>query len=335
MPPTNIMMNRLTLVLMFLAVAITSTAQSSSGLRHFEAKGNPVITDIFTADPAVLVEGDTLWMFTSHDMKATKDVDPNKNGGYEMEDWQLFSTTDLRHWTQYPCPLRITDFTLADSHQAFAGQAIKRNGKYYWYISTNWCGIGVAVSDKITGPYKDALGRPMLTVKDCPDSKHAWACIDPSVFIDDDGTPYLVWGNGECYMARLKDSMVELDGPVQRIDITEDHPFTEASWLHKYEGRYYLTYASEFPEKIAYAIADDIFGPYETKGVISDTPENSFTTHPAIAEFKGHWYFFSHNGALPDGGSYSRSVIIEPLYYNPDGTIQFIPATREGVSVKE
>ena len=94
---------------------------------------------------------------------------------------------------------------------------VKRNGKYYWYVSTNWSGIGVAVSDKITGPYKDALGKPLLTNNDCFDSKHSWACIDPAIFTDDDGTPYIIWGNKECYIAKLKDNMIETDGPVHRI----------------------------------------------------------------------------------------------------------------------
>ena len=72
----------------------------------------------------------------------------------------------------------------------------------------------MAVSDKITGPYKDALGKPLLTNNDCFDSKHSWACIDPAIFTDDDGTPYIIWGNKECYIAKLKDNMIETDGTV-------------------------------------------------------------------------------------------------------------------------
>ena len=135
-------------------------------------------------------------------------------------------------------------------------------------------------------------------------------------------------------MAKLKDNMVELDGSVHRIPIADSHPFTEAPWLHKRNSKYYLTYASEWPEKIAYATADNIFGPYEPQTVISGTPLPSETTHPAIVEFRGQWLFFSHDGSLPDGGSYSRSVIAELLHYNADGTIQFIPASKEGVNQK-
>ena len=291
---------------------------------EFESQGNPIVRHIHTADPAALVKGDTLGLFAGRDQNGNQ-------SGYVMKDWLVFSTTDMKHWTQYPVPLKVEDFKWAASKQAYAGHVAERNGKYYWYVSTNWCGIGVAVSDKITGPYKDALGKPLLTNKDCFDSHHSWACIDPAVFIDDDGQAYLTWGNRECYIVKLKDNMIETEGEVKRIHIDESHPFTEAPWIHKHDGKYYLTYASEWPEKIAYAVADHIEGPYETKGIISEIAGNSNTTHPAIVNFKGQWIFISHNGGLPTGTSYSRSVVAEPMEYNADGSIKPIPPTAEGV----
>ena len=289
---------------------------------EFESNGNPIIRDKHTADPAVLVEGDTLWLFAGHDAAGNQ-------SGYVMKDWLLYSTTDMKHWTEYPSPLRIDDFKWADSHQAYAGHVARgKDGRYYWYVSTNWCGIGVAVSDKITGPYKDALGKPLLTNKDCFASKHSWACIDPAILIDDDGTPYIIWGNQECYYAKLKDNMTEIDGEIHRIDVPN---FTEAPWMHKDNGKYYLTYASEWPEKIAYAVADHIGGPYTPMGIISEIAGNSNTTHPAIIKFRDRWLFFSHNGGLPDGTSYSRSIIAEPMSYDAEGRIRSIPATTEGV----
>lgn len=291
---------------------------------EFESQGNPIVRHIHTADPAALVQGDTLWLFAGRDQNGNQ-------SGYVMKDWLVFSTTDMKHWTQYPIPLKVEDFKWAASKQAYAGHVAERNGKYYWYVSTNWCGIGVAVSDKITGPYKDALGKPLLTNKDCFDSHHSWACIDPAVFIDDDGQAYLTWGNRECYIVKLKDNMIETEGEVKRIHIDESHPFTEAPWIHKHDGKYYLTYASEWPEKIAYAVADHIEGPYETKGIISEIAGNSNTTHPAIVNFKGQWIFISHNGGLPTGTSYSRSIVAEPMEYNADGSIKPIPPTAEGV----
>ena len=292
-------------------------------LRHdFVSDGNPIIRDKHTADPAVLVEGDTLWLFAGHDAQGDQK-------GYIMKDWLLYSTTDMKHWTEWPSPLRIEEFTWANSKQAYAGHVVKRNGKYYWYVSTNWCGIGVAVSDNIRGPYKDALGKPLLTNENCFASKHSWACIDPAIFIDDDNTPYIIWGNRECYIAKLKDNMTEIDGDIKQIDVPR---FTEAPWMHKKDGRYYLTYASEWPEKIAYATAEHIMGPYTPQGIISEIAGNSNTTHPAIVQFRNQWIFFSHNGGLPDGTSYSRSIIAEPLRYDRDGHIRPIPHTTKGVS---
>jgi hypothetical protein len=297
---------------------------SDTDLHRFEAKGNPIITHKFTADPAAIVKGDTLWLFTGHDFAGNQ-------RNYKMKDWLVFSTTDMKNFTEHPVPLKVTDFTWAKSGDAFAGHVAERNGKYYWYISTNWTGIGVAVADRPQGPYKDALGKPLLTNKDCYDSSHSWACIDPAIFTDDDGTPWIFWGNRECYYAKLKDNMIEIDGSIRKIDFP-GFSFTEAPWVHKYNGKYYLTYATEFPEKIAYAMADNIQGPWEYKGILNEIAGNSNTNHQGIIEFKGQWYFLYHNGGInTDGGSYSRSVCIDKLYYNTDGTIKRIVMTTEGV----
>ena len=293
--------------------------------QEFTSNGNPIIRHTHTADPAALVEGDTLWLFTGHDGGGNL-------SGFKMRDWCVFSTTDMEHWTQYPCPLRLSDFSWAREGDAYASQVIERNGKYYWYISTNRCGIGVAVADRPEGPYKDALGRPMLTNKDCTASSHYWACIDPTVFIDDDGQAYLMWGNHQCYVVKLKENMVETEGEIHQIHFSKEYPFEEAPWIHKYNGKYYLTYACGFPERIAYSMADNIFGPYEHMGIISEIAGNSASTHPSIVKFRDRWIFFTHNGALPDGGDHSRSVVAEPMFYNADGTIQKIHPSSEGFS---
>jgi beta-xylosidase len=208
---------------------------------------------------------------------------------------------------------------------------VERNGKYYRYISTNGSGIGVAVADRPEGPFKDALGKPLLTNADCTGATHDWVCIDPAVFIDDDGQAWIFWGNRICYYARLKENMIEIDEDIKTLDFP-GFKFTEAPWIHKYKGKYYLAYATEFPEKIAYAMADNIEGIYEYKGLLTEVTGNSNTTHPAIVEFKDQWYFFYHNGGInPDGGSYSRSVCVEFLQYNKDGSIKKIEMTTEGV----
>lgn len=280
-----------------------------------------------TADPAAMVVGDTLWLFTGHD-------EPGNKPGYHMNEWLLFSTTDLKHWTEYESPLKVKDFDWAPAGNAFAAHVAEKDGKYYFYVSTNWGGIGVAVADKITGPYTDALGKQLLTNDDCFASSHSWACIDPAVFTDDDGTSYLYWGNKQCYMAKLKDNMLEIDSEIKLLDLGDEHPFTEAPWVWKKDGRYYMAYAAEWPEKIAYAIADSPEGPFTPMGIISEIAGNSNTTHPAIVKLHDQWLFISHNGGLPGGGSGSRSVIIEPMEYNADGTIKKIHPSSESVTLK-
>ncbi len=299
-----------------------------SGPKKLKSDGNPIFTHKYTADPAAILKNDTLWLYTGHDYAGGQK-------GYKMKDWLVFSTTDLQNWTEHPVPLKITDFKWATSGDAYAGHVAEKNGKYYWYISTNSTGIGVAVSDRPEGPFKDALGKPLLTNDDCFASSHYWACIDPAIFTDTDGQSWVFWGNGQCYYAKLKDNMVEIDGEVKQINF-EGFEFTEAPWVHKRNGKYYLTYATGFPEKIAYAMADTIEGPYVYKGILNEIAGNSNTNHQAIVDFKGKSYFIYHNGGIQtDGGSYSRSVCIDKLEYNRDGTIKPIIMTSKGIVLSE
>lgn len=296
----------------------------ADNLRHFQSNGNPLITHLFTCDPATMVEGDTLWLYTGHDQAGGQT-------NYKLKDWKVFSTTDLTHWTEHPTPLRVSDFKWDRSGAAYAGQCIQRDGKYYFYISTNGSGIGVAVADRPEGPFHDAIGRPLLTNADCAGATHSWVCIDPAVFIDDDGQAWLFWGNRQCYAVKLKRNMVETEGPILRIDIPGGN-YTEAPWVHKRNGKYYLSFATGFPEKLAYAMADSICGPYTYKGLLTEMAGNSNTIHPAISRFRGQWILFYHNGAIqPDGGSYSRSVCADYLHHRSDGTIAPVAMTTEGV----
>lgn len=290
---------------------------------RFQATGNPIIRNGYTADPAPMVAGDTLWLFTSHD---------SPTPGQHLKDWRLFSTTDMTNWTEHPTPIRLSDFKWDKSGRAYAAQAIERDGKYYLYISTDGSGIGVAVASRPQGPYQDALGKPLLTAADCKGTSHYWACIDPTVFIDDDGQAWLFWGNGKCYAVRLKRNMIETEGEIIPIDF-EGFEFEEAPWIHKYNGKYYLTYASHMPERIDYAMADRIEGPYEYKGILCNETGSSTSIHPGIAEFKGQWYFFYHNGAI--GGNDTRSVCVEPFSYNADGSIDKIRQTAQGIFRKD
>ena len=288
---------------------------------------NPIIKDKYTADPAALVYNDKVYLYTGHDEA------PNDFNSYKMNEWLVYSSSDMVNWEAYPVPLKVTDFSWANA-DAWAGQVIERNGKFYWYVAISHAtipgkSIGVAVSDSPIGPFKDALGKAIITNDMTTETKISWDDIDPSVIIDDDGQAYLFWGNSVCHYAKLKENMIELDGPIQTISLPN---YTEAPWIHKHKDWYYLSYASEFPEKIVYAMSKSVNGPWKYKGILNELAGNSNTNHQAIIDFKGIPYFIYHNGATqPNGGSFRRSVCVDKLYYNEDGTMKRIIMTSEGI----
>jgi beta-xylosidase len=318
---------RLILQVAFLLIAMGAGAQKNKkSVADVHKAGNPIITHKYTADAAVLVYRDTVFLYAGHDQ-----CQPPHNR-YEMHEWLIFSSTDMVNWKEHePVPVKIFDWARDD---AWASQVIERNGKFYWYVTVthntiHGKAIGVAVADHPTGPWKDAIGHALITNDMTTDASISWDDIDPSVFIDDNGQAYLFWGNTKCKVVKLKENMIEFDGPFERIDLPF---FTEAPWIHKHKGWYYLSYAYQFPEKIAYAMSRSIEGPWEYKGILNEVAGNSNTNHQAIIEYKGKWYFFYHNGAIPtDGGSFRRSVCVDYLHYNKDGSLKRVVMTTEGV----
>jgi hypothetical protein len=290
------------------------------------APGNPVIKDKYTADPAPLEYKDSMYLYTGHDEP------PAGVDNYAMHEWLCFSSADMVHWTEHPVPLRARDFAWVED-DAWASQVVERNGKFYWYVAVKHASIpgraiGVAVADRPEGPFHDARGSALISNDMTTFIKSDKDDIDPTVLIDDDGQAWIFWGNTQCYYAKLKENMIELDGPIRTVALPG---FAEGAWIHKRRGWYYLSYAYQFPEKIAYAMSRNINGPWEFKGILNEIAGNCQTNSPAIIDFKGRSYFIYHNGALPGGGSYRRSVCIDYLYYNPDGTMQRVVMTSEGV----
>lgn len=293
---------------------------------------NPIVTKVFTADPAALVHGDTVYIYSGHD-----EAPPN-HVGYVMKDWLCFSSKDMVNWKAEGSPLALTAFKWA-SHDAWAGQVAERDGKFFWYVPM-WLdkpagfAIGVAVSDSPTGPFKDAIGAPLLSSDRTPNPTNPegvvvmWDDIDPSVFIDDDGQTWLFWGNTDLHYAKLKRNMVEFDGPIEKITLPR---YVEAPWVHKRGNLYYLSYAAGFPERTAYATAEKITGPWTYRGVIAELAGNCNTNHQAIIQFKGRDYYIYHNGGLPGGDSFHRSVCVDYIDYRPDGTMKKLVPTEEGV----
>lgn len=322
-------MKRFTWIGAALLLALPSLfAQSVKKDTTFRATGNPIIKYKYTADPAAFVYKGKVYLYTGVDQC------PAPRNSYIMNEWALFSTSDMVNWTEHPTPLRPADFAWSGG-DAWASQVIERDGKFYWYVAVSHKtihgkAIGVAVADSPTGPFKDARGSAMITNDmTTKQTKISWDDIDPTVIIDKDGQAYLFWGNTQCYYIKLKKNMIETEGEIMTVDLPQ---YTEAPWIHKRGDWYYLSYASEFPEKIRYAMSKSIRGPWQPKGLLNEVAGNSNTNHQSIIEFKGKWYFIYHNGAIPtEGGSFRRSVCIDYLNYNTDGSLRRVQMTTEGV----
>ena len=316
-PKTTKQIFRIDLVVLFISILSGTTIAQ-----------NPIITEKYTADPAAIVHDGTVYLYAGHDNPA-KDYN-----FYKMDEWLLYSSTDMVNWKEHPVPLKVSDFSWAKS-DAWAAHVIEKDNKFYWFVTVthktiSGKAIGVAVSDSPTGPFKDAIGAALITNDMTTQTSIDWDDIDPAIFIDDNGQAYIFWGNTVCHYAKLKDNMIELDGPIKTIELPK---FTEAPWIHKHEDWYYLSYAYTFPEKTAYAMSRNIEGPWEYKGILNEVSGNCNTNHQAIIDFKGKTYFIYHNGSIPTrGGSFRRSVCIDELYYNEDGTIKRIIMTSEGVN---
>jgi arabinoxylan arabinofuranohydrolase len=324
---------------------VIPTLIASLALSSASFADNPIVQTNYTADPAPMVYQDALYVFTSHDEDVTV------RNFFTMNDWRCYSTTDMVNWTDHGSPAGYKDFSWARG-DAWAGQTMERNGKFYYYVPVNKknggnC-IGVGVSDAPEGPYKDAMGKPLI------DS--ASGNIDPTPFIDDDGQAYLYWGNPALKYVKLNKDMISYDTTVgikgivttplttesfgqRNGDARRATLYEEGPWLFKNNNLYYMLFAaSGIPENICYSTGPSAMGPWTFKGIIMPTEDRavtkhratSFTNHPGYAEFKGRHYFFYHNGALPGGGGYKRSVCVEEFKFNADGTIPTIPMTDTG-----
>ncbi len=289
----------------------------------------PIIKTIYTADPAPMVSGDTLYLYTTHD------EDELVNDFYTMYDWRCFSTKDMKEWTDHGKIFSLDDIEWADD-RAWAPQCIERNGKFYLYCPVHKTGggmaIAVGVSDSPTGPFRD-LGYPLIDEGD-------WNDIDPTVFIDEDGQAYLYFGNPELRYVKLNEDMISYDTEVGigRIPMTEEAfakgshytgtTYGEGPWFYRRGDLYYMVYAAfaegeHRNEHLAYSTSTSPTGPWIYGGVIMKEGP-CFTNHPGICDFKGKTYLFYHNDKLPGGSLFHRSVCVTELTYDEDGKIQEI-----------
>ncbi|MCU4166013.1 glycoside hydrolase family 43 protein [Carboxylicivirga caseinilyticus] len=314
----------------FLFAAALVIIAAACQTKEVKYSGHPLFDDNpLTADPCALVYNDTLYLFTGSD-----EAEPGHEG-FVMKKWYVFSTPDMVNWTNHGVKLSLDDFEWA-SHNAFAGHCVENNGKFWWYVpmvhkdSTTRVhegfAMGVAVADHPLGPYKDACGKSIIADTT---ANSIVLNIDPAVYVDDDKQVYMFWGswNAARYV-KLKDNMVETDGPVMTVDAKN---FFEAPWIHKKGDTYYLSYAAHYPSTTEYSTSKSIHGPWEYQGVINDTLPNSPTNHQAIITFKGQDYFIYHDASSKTGGPFRRSVCIDKLEYDENGQIKKVVRTSTGV----
>ena len=323
-----------------------------------KAISQPVVTHIYTADPSAHVFEGKLYIYPSHDIDAG--IPFNDLGDhFAMEDYHVLRL-DSPTGPAVDCgvALHVKDVPWAE-RQMWAPDAATKDGKYYFYFPAKRPDgifqIGVAVGDRPEGPFKPE-----------PKPIEGSYSIDPAVFGDDDGSFYMyfggIWGGqlqkyrNNVYdanneeplddepalgprIARLTPDMKQFAEAPREVAILDeggkplragDHErrFFEAPWLHKYRGKYYLSYSTGNTHLLCYAIGDNPYGPFTYQGRIL-SPVVGWTTHHSICEYQGKWYLFYHDSILSQGVTHLRSVKVTELHYDADGRIIPIDPYRD------
>ena len=317
-----------------------------------------LVPNDYMADPAVHVFNDKLYIYPSHDRESG--IPENDNGDhFDMKDYHVFSLDDVEtgEVTDHGVVLDVKGIPWA-GRQLWDCDVAHKNGKYYMYFplkdKNDIFRIGVAIADRPEGPFIPQ-----------PDPIRGSYSIDPCI-LEEDGEYYMyfggLWGGQlqryrdnkaleiTCFPAddepaipsrvvKLSDDMLQFaEEPRSVVILDKDgKPLTagdnqrryfEASWIHKYNGKYYYSYSTGDTHFLCYAIGDNPYGPFTYQGVIL-TPVVGWTTHHAIVEFKGKWYLFHHDSVPSGGKTWLRSLKVVELIYNPDGTIQ----TIDGINI--
>ena len=323
----------------------------------YDENGDP----LYGGDPSILVDGDTVYLYVGHDTST--------NDAYEIPEYCVYSTKDLKTWNYHGVVLNMEDVSWdTDDKSAWAGQVMKYNNRYYLYFcswdstSSGKQSIGVAVADNPTGPFVD-IGKPLVKGTVTTGESSGWNDIDPTAWIetDENGVEhrYLCWGNGKVFVCELNEDMISVkdvngDGKITfgtqasgknstKVDIIEKKvtglTFTEAPWIYRrqdangnYYGDYYLFYAWGWREEMAYATTDDLMdGTLTYGGKLMPPSVTSNTNHSAVFDFKGKTYFVYHTGALPGGSGFRRTPCIAEIEFNEDGSLDPIPEAASGL----
>lgn len=297
---------------------------------------NPIVRDQFSADPTARVFNGKIYVFPSHDIP-TPPEKPGRKDWFCMADYHVFSSENLTDWTDHGMIVSQNKVKWVDStsYSMWAPDCIERNGKYYFYFPANkntadangrkGFGIGVAIADQPEGPYMP-LTEPIKGVFG----------IDPNVFIDKDGQAYLYWSLGNIMVAKLNENMTELASEPVVIANLPQKGLKEGPFLFERNGIYYLTFphVENKIERLEYAIGDNPMGPFKMTGVVMDeSPMNCWTNHQSMVQYKNQWYLFYHQDAYSPKFDKNRSICIDSLFFNADGTIQKVIPTLRGVGL--
>jgi beta-xylosidase len=323
---------------------------------------NPIVPGWY-ADPEIRIYGKTYWIYPTYSDDFGK---PDRSTSFSPEQQRMrarsdliwepylkqtfinaFSSPDLVHWTQHEHVLDVQNVAWA-AYAVWAPSAIEHKGKYYLFFGANDIksdaqlgGIGVAVSDRPQGPFKDALGRPLIG------KIHNGAQpIDQMVFKDDDGQVYMYYGGWKhANVVKLAPDLLSVvpfpDGSTFK-EITPDPAYVEGSFMAKRKGVYYLMWSEggwTGPDyRVAYAMSSSPFGPFKRAGTIlqQDARIAKGAGHHSVVNIPGSddWYIAYHRRPLTDTDGHHREMAIEHLYFNEDGSIKPVVMTTEGVAVK-
>jgi hypothetical protein len=293
---------------------------------------NPVIRDQFSADPTARVFNGKVYLYPSHDILGKPGQ--GRPNWFCMEDYHVFSSVNLTDWTDHGMILSQTAVPWANpkGYSMWAPDCIERNGKYYFYFPTapdstygRGFAIGVAIADRPEGPYTPQP-TPIKKVNG----------IDPNVFIDKDGQAYLYWAGGNIFGAKLKDNMLELASEPVVIGDLPGKGLKEGPFLFERNGIYYMTipHVEKNTERLEYYTGNNPLGPFKFGGVIMDeSPVGCWTNHHSFINYNSQWYLFYHHNDYSPKFDKNRSVRIDSMFFNTDGSIKKVNPTLRGVGL--
>jgi hypothetical protein len=295
---------------------------------------NPIIMNQFTADPSARVFEGKVYLYPSHDILAGEGR--GRPGWFCMEDYHVFSSENLIDWTDHGVIVgqEKVPWVNAKFYSMWAPDCIYRNGKYYFYFPApandatygRGFSIGVAVSDKPYGPFTPQ-----------PEPVKGVHGIDPNPFMDKDGQAYLFWAARNIYVAKLKENMLELETEPKVVEGLPDKGLKEGPYVFERNNKYYLAYphVQDTTERLEYAIGESPMGPFKVGGVLMDETHDCWTNQQSIVEYKNQWYLFYHHNDLSPHFDKNRSVRVDSLFFNKDGTIQKVIPTLRGVGITD